>query len=702
EMDASEGLLSWQETFEKHSIIEARSIEKQLRLSIANDRGRLRNLVGDNYRELLGTADRIVLVEKQTREVESQIYELGQQCQPPAAQRGASKAQPRRQVIAQLRLLQRSVSEARLASRQKEWLLCSRLIAIAGLLAKSLGEEAIPAVRPLGRKAAAIRQALLLSVDVKLSSPLSEPQALVEACCAYAFVTSASSTDVLTHVQRLRLEKLRKVLGSDKVSHKTVVDALRYLLESLQVIKNLAGRSLLEALGSLQKQPIWESEALQSLELLDLKSLVALLPEEIRAFTPLFKRRPLAPRDVHQLLEGWSNEARALWLSSLEQHMLSTESYVDLLQLRQSLYGTFLPLYFSTPGGSDLFEAVRKAIEARMHTLAKNRCLALSHIVSRFDSSLRRPETAPSLWQPELAKLSLNDGGQTLLQQVWGRYTGRSRSQTKALRRITRWISSVQDMQAEFDKLRNSRWREHLEEADDEQEDEAQEILDTLTQTDPASYAGHLQKALLAVLAAYEEKVSGSVDQLGLPGDHIFEAVSLLRVIRDSLNLLQRAFRDHRFDQVRGKLPSLYGIIANGVVARLAEWESAEVGSTIPPAASSLDDVPSPRAVAFLQQLCAVMLDIGNMDIWSADVVSATKSAVASYIFQEEGEGEDGDGDNSKRRGHFMETAFDEAYLRTAFGQPRLSAAESQRKAAEAYWARTHLLFGVLAGGLHK
>ncbi|RMZ90431.1 hypothetical protein DV736_g2321, partial [Chaetothyriales sp. CBS 134916] len=679
-MDASESSQSWQEAFEKHSIVETRSIEKQLRLSIANDKGRLRNLVGDNYRELLGTADRIVLLDKQTREVERQIYEIGQQCQPPVIQRGLSKAHPRRQIIAQLRLLQRSVSEARLAFRQNEWLRCSRLVVIARLLAKSLGNESIPTVQLLQSKASSLRQALMLSVDAKLSNPLSEPQTLIEACYAYCFVTSSSSSDVLKHMQRLRLEKLRKVLLLDKSSHSTMVDTLHYLLESLQVIKNLTGRSLLEALSNLQKQPIWESQPLQSLELLDLKSLVALLPEEIRSFTPFFKRTPLAPHDVQKMLEGWSNEARALWASSLEQHMLSTESYTDLLQLRQGLYTTLLPLYFSTTGGGELFQAIRKAIEARMHALATNRCLSLSHIVSRFEKFVKMPEVAPSLWQPELAKLSLNDGGHKLIQQVWGRYTGRPASQAKALRRITRWISSVEDMQDEFDKLRNSRWREHLEEADDEQDDEAQEILNALTRKDPASYTGHLQEALLAALGAYEEKVSGSVDKLGTQGDHTLEAVSLLRVIRDSLNLLRRAFRDHRFDQVRGKLPHLYGIIANGVVARLVQSETQ--ASTISPA-SSLEDVPSPRTFAFIQKLCGVMLDIGSTDIWSADVVNTLQSAITGCIFQDE------------KRKHFMETAFDEDYIRTALGQP--SAAESRNKAAVAYWARTKLLFGVLA-----
>ncbi|RMZ86176.1 hypothetical protein DV737_g233, partial [Chaetothyriales sp. CBS 132003] len=568
-MDASESLQSWQEAFEKHSIVETRSIEKQLRLSIANDKGRLRNLVGDNYRELLGTADRIVLLDKQTREAERQIYEIGQQCQPPVTQHDPSKAQ---------------------------------------------------------------------------------------------------------------LEKLRKVLLLDNPSSSTMVDTLYYLLESLQVIKNLAGRTLLEALGNLQKQPIWESQPLQSLEWLDLKSLVVLLPEELRSFTPFFKRTPLAPRDVQQMLEGWADEARILWLSSLKQHMFRTESGADLLQLRQSLYTTLLPLYFSTPGRRELFQAIRKAIEGRMHVLATNRCVSLSHVVSRFEKYVRVPQAAPSLWQPELAKLSLNDGGQKLIQQVWSRYTGRPVSQAKALRRITRWISSVEDMQDEFDKLRNIRWREHLEDADDEQDDEAQAILDALAQKDPVSYTGHLQQTLVAALGAYEEKVSDSVEELGMQGDHTLEAVSLLRITRDSLNLLRRAFRDHQFEQVRAKLPHLYGIIANGVVARLVQSE--DQASTIPPA-SSLDDVPSPRTFAFIQKLCAVMLDVGNTDIWSADVVNAVQRAVTGYIFQDE------------KRKHFMETSFDEDYIRTVLGQR--SAGESRSKAADAYWARTKLLFGVLA-----
>lgn len=308
------------------------------------------SLGSNNYRELLASAEQIVLLEVQTKKAETHISEIGRGCQPPLAPGRQRPNNPRSRIVVQLRLLKACLSEARTALRRSDVLQCAQLFVIARILTKSLVGENIPAVAPLQSKVASLRISLLRSADSKLTSPLTEASEMVNACCAYCLVTSSSSIEALKHVQRLRLDRVRSLLSPELLHQQVLVDALRYYLDSLQVLKGLAGRSLLDVLGNLQKRPILEDQSLDNAELLDLRSVRALLPDEIRSFMPYFKRTPLAPSETSQMLNSWSDEVRQTFSSGLARQLRSITSCSDFLQLRQQLYLVFLPVYFRLLG----------------------------------------------------------------------------------------------------------------------------------------------------------------------------------------------------------------------------------------------------------------------------------------------------------------------------------------------------------------
>ncbi len=206
-------------------------------------------------------------------------------------------------------------------------------------------------------------------------------------------------------------------------------------------------------------------------------------------------------------------------------------------------------------------------------------------------------------------------------------------------------------------------------------------------QKDPEAYIVHLRRTLTAAIATYESSLSEAVSQLVDQDGGGQSAVNLLRVIRDSMGPLQSmSTTEDRFEKLQSALPQLHRLIAAEVVSRLSASELMD--HAVPSSSSELEDLPSPRTIAFLQRLSSLMLGIGSTDTWSPGAVHAAKEAVASHIFRED------------QKLLYVETSFDDGYLRIALGLPlpedRLPSSPQGRVIKE-YWSRTKLLFGILA-----
>ncbi|KAK3079513.1 hypothetical protein LTS18_004663, partial [Coniosporium uncinatum] len=80
------GFKSWEDAFQ-YPIPTVRGFEQQLRSNASENREKLRTLVGASYRDLLGTAERIVDMDERMQRVETILGQAGRKCNSRAVER---------------------------------------------------------------------------------------------------------------------------------------------------------------------------------------------------------------------------------------------------------------------------------------------------------------------------------------------------------------------------------------------------------------------------------------------------------------------------------------------------------------------------------------------------------------------------------------------------------------------------------------
>jgi conserved oligomeric Golgi complex subunit 1 len=680
-MEAAAELETWQEAFEKHPIATTRAIERQLRASAANNRDKLRVLVGSNYRELLSTAEQIITLETQTKSAESHLSNIGQQCHPPNYRKQSGPNIPKRRLLAQLRLLQRCIVVVKSAIDRGNLLLSAQLTVVSRLLLRSLGEDEalLKSVEQCRDRIASLRRQLLRRIDLVLTSPRTSSSIMVQTSCSYCLVTSSSFQDVVRHVGRLRLERLRKSLDDEDPSDQNLLRGLRYYIASLRVIEHLTGRAMIDALGSLQKRPILQEPDIATLDLLDLKSLQTLVPDEVLTFIPYFKRTPFASDEVRKTLADWSTNAAPILAKALNQLVSQKDDTDSVLSLRKELFSALLPVYFSVPGSSALYKALRGVINERVEGISVQHVEALGRYTISGTSSTGG---TPSLWSEDLATVSLDRGADIFLRHVHSRRRGVTPQLGRDSRSLRAWLSATRKIMTTFDSLKDVRWRDVMEEPDDEQEDEANAIVKEMGRDDSTRYISQTTKALREGFVRFENNIVESISKDMDEDISASHTVQHLRYLREMVLPIRQSFQSEaNFEKVEELIPRLHQIVANSIASEVCP-ESEVVSPT--DSQQLIQNVPSPEAFNFLRQLSLTMSTVGGTDTWSPAAVKVLKAAVAVRVLN---------------NGIHVKSAFDKAYLHTALDKIAESGddAESQTKAARDYWNRTKLLFGILS-----
>ncbi|EXJ83707.1 hypothetical protein A1O1_07331 [Capronia coronata CBS 617.96] len=691
-MEPGGTIATWQQAFEEYRIPATRAIEKQLRASVTRDKEKLRALVGGSYRELLATAEAIVALDAKTKAAEEHISTISHNCRPPPHDLSARPPSSNKAALAQLRLLQRCCTTSATALRAQNILQCAQLIVISRLLLKSLGDQQglARSLEILTNKISLLRRRLLRQVDAKLLNPLSTRSDVLDSLCSYCLVTSVSSEDALAYFRQLRLDKIRRQLTKSGDRY-TICDALRYQIESLQTFKSLTGRPIADAMNNLQRRPILADATIKELELLDLDTVWSLLPVEIHTFVPYFKRITLSPEEMRSRLEAWSVEASRVLSAALDSHLSNMTNVTDVLEFRKELYTILLPSYFSVPASADIAAQIRHCLNQRLTAICQTQGSRLNDITKLLLEGTNAEDSAKSLWDADLAQASLSNGGSRFIKQVKNRHAGLNRVLSKAARMLDAWILSVNATQNQIDELPKIRWRDIVEEPEEEQEDDASRLIRGLSETDREAYSRELQEALRVSLSEYEKSMVEAASLIADDASSVYRAVTLLRSIRTSLVALQRAFPDDtRFDDLDAIVPKLHEVVANEIARQLSQSTRQGRKSDKLIEAALPEKMPSPAAFSTLRRLCQIMLDIGGTDLWSPPAVHAMKKAIRHQV------------SDAGQKSNYARNEFDEAYLGAALGHvlPEHSSKDAgsdmTARAAAEYWKRTKSLFGVL------
>lgn len=749
-------LASWEDAFQ-YPLPVVRRLEQQLRKNIDENRTKLRSLVGTSYRDLLGTAERIVEMDEQIQQTEHYMSDIGRKCNARALERIADnharmknvragqEDKGRRRVVAQTKVLQNSLAVTRRIIRSGgDALLAAKLLVLARLLHKGLagGEEPAPAVlEDLRRKLGQTRKRLLGYISRSLVKTNLATDITVQALCAYSLISSSSPKDVLRYFMQVRFEQLES--KAETLSEASMPEMLDVYSQTLLDTKELFPRRFADSLSQLSKAALIRDAGVRSVFELSLDVYEQWIAEDVRNFHPWVRHDQLSSADVAGALSSWTKQAQSCLLQALKDILAHQSDAHAVLAIRQQVLIKYLSLgaKLRNEEHARAVDDIRTAFLGKLEDIADNAAkmsgLAVDAQLSGSDSIL------PKVWDLATEDLDLNGGAAYLRKAVIDRQHGRSASSESISRALDNWTSNLQQFAEAIATMRSFKWDDDLDlELDDLTDSESLQI--TLSRQDPQQLELRLHKAAASSLQRAYKQIEEMVESTTYPA-------LLIRVVRD-VDQRRRALSYvlEKIDDQSKASKTFVAALHRKVAAKVCDEPLQRYSESRTRAVVALWDgspalpvQPSPASYRLIKDLHRQMSDVG-FDLWSLDAVQMLKTIVgerleyqlSSVVIDEpqeppkndlsnghaaeaeaEREGSNAEapsGDENRNR--LVQTLFDLLYLQriitTGSQDERLgrvivelrkrvdledTANERLKRSANEYWRRTHLLFGLLA-----
>ena len=369
--------------------------------------------------------------------------------------------------------------------------------------------------------------------------------------------------------------------------------------------------------------------------------------------------------------------------------------------------------------------------------------------------------SCPSMWDHDFATASLGKGASTFKRRLIDRHLGHSKTTTLILASLHRWTAAMSNSLEKIQQLRTTRWIDFIEEdedVDDDGDDKTEIVERNLQKDDPDHYEHEHKSSLDTATLEFQSRIKAAVENLF--ETETPKAIFLLRTIRGIYHhMTSSTTQQPDLTILASTIPRLHQLLATNTtstlvdpiqssssfIKRLKIKALAHLWEGDPP----LPTHPSPPVFKLLQRLTGIMADQGP-DLWSGDAVEEVKRAVRKQIVEgkllpvetkawENGTAEklklangtrdDGDGRKADQQ-ISIQVLFDVLYLLHALelqgesnqtttdesgseamtsktlirhlkesvsGHLDATAMTALESRAKNYWARTSLLFGLLA-----
>lgn len=637
---------TWEDAFQ-YPVPVVRRLEQQLRGSINENRDKLRTLVGISYRDLLGTAERIIDMDVQMRETDDLLSEISQKCNARAIERIAAnharsvKSQRersgRRNALAStLALLQTCLNiGGRMIKRGGSPLLAAKLIVLARLLHSSAAKspDPPPVLDILRTRLASLRRRALSHIDKILSKPDVEREALVEALASFSLATTSTPTDVLGHFLKTRAEAMTDLL--DDASEGGVHSAMSLLLGTLKDAQMVFPRRLADLLTRLQHEPLLQSQGIRATSELDLDIHERWIAEDVRNFTPYLRHDHLQATQATKIIRTWAQTAKKTILGGLKTLLVSMTDAQKVMTLRKDIILRALTADRKLPGLEQVtfFEDLRACFMEGLGRIAINTSNDLVTVVDkslRDHNSSRVPQSLTDIWETMSDDVDLGKGALEFRNLIINTSQGKD-SQLQSLgQSMQLWSSHMAGLSATIKGMKEDRWNDELDlDLEDDLEFESAP-QDLLTKEDPKALHAVMdeeqKKALSSVFEHLESTVSGGN---GSGPSSAFLLRLLREVLHHSATMESPA---HPINPPSALLDTLHDQLAQQVLNQSLEYRKAtkwipfnrRPATTLWEGTPPVPVQPSPACFRFLHETCKTMKEVGT-DLWTVSAVVALK-----------------------------------------------------------------------------
>jgi hypothetical protein len=643
---------SWEDAFQ-YPVPVVRRLEQQLRSNINENSDKLRSLVGNSYRDLLSTAERIVDMDHQIRSVDTRLGDIGQKCNARAIERIAANQRKtvnaqrhrnhaRNALASNIALLQRCMTQAlQLIKRGNFALRAAKLLVISRLLFTSAAKSPDPPalLDHLKSRLTSLRRKLLNHIDKHLASATLERSALVDTLVAFSLATTSTPTDVLNHFLHVRASSLGDLVESP--SQAGLHDALGLLITTIKEVQTVFPKQLSALLGRIQDEPLLQDSAIQDMPELNLEIYETWISDDVRNFTPWLRHDQLQASAATIVLKKWVAQAKSTLIQGLNSLLDDTHDISAIVTLRKEFISRSLSADRKLPGldPSSFFEQLRTSFNRRLRACVIASTNVGEYIVGpylrgEYIQSIINPGPAANLWDPVNLEIDPGKGSITFRNLIHNASQGKDPSLQSLVKSFSSWSSDLATWSTTIKAMRDDRWNDDLD-LDIEDDFEIDSPQDLLAREDP----DELQKLLASEKAkslkdAYEQ-IQSYVEEQG----RTIRSLRLLRELRHQASLGET--QASTTNPPPSLFQTLHEMLAEQVLEKSLEQRRSTTKSLklfvrAPPVAlwegsPPLPVQPSPACFRYLHDTCKTMTDIGS-DLWSPSALSILKIRLRKTI----------------------------------------------------------------------
>jgi hypothetical protein len=637
---------SWNEAFQ-HPVQSTRKFEQALRNHADQNRQKLRNIVGSSYRDLLGTADRIISMDEQIQSVEGSLGVVGQLCNSRSLEKILGNAERFHKVTgirnstktalaSQLALLQNFITIiARLIPTDGSVLVTAKLLVLSRLLQKSLSQlqpdsELIESLR---KRLAALRRRVLTAIDKRLGNPEATWKLLIDDMSAFCLTTNATPSDILRHLHAVRLKAINEFLHSTEDSADGPVKAVECLIDTLRVSQVIFPKRLSDTLSRLKDAPLLQSKDVVAIEELELRLHDPWIPEDLRNYTPWPRHDELKEGESKKQIRTWAKQAVNTLQTGLAEALEKETDFPQILKQRESIFH-ILPWTDTDMPGLILTEVVddfRSIFTNRLEALIKSNAEQLSTITSALSTSLASLDgkiSSTSLWDDDLTLMDAHNGAFAFKTALLRAFQGADPASIAFTEQYDQWSKSMAQVESTIKSMRASRW-----EADLDDPENVEERTQLLSQDDPNMLSTTFKAQQSEALKVLTSTLTALATEAPSSTHPVRQATLLLRLTRSLPLSLPASALTPLHEQLASHVSfATLGVLEKSL-ARLAAAESL-ASSTLWEGTPALPVSVLPGTYRFLREVCAAMEGVGS-DIWgSSGCLDRLRHALSEGVAQ--------------------------------------------------------------------
>ncbi|KAF3223968.1 hypothetical protein TWF192_006209 [Orbilia oligospora] len=636
-------LEKWEDAFQ-HPVASVRGTEKQLRVALQEKKEGLRALVGESYRDLLKTAERIIEMNDSIQRVEFHLSQASKQCNYGTLQKKAANAVTMKE-----------------NEDNKAPLVAAKLYILARLLRRSVSEKIkSPFITSLEKQLSGLRVTILRDLEHELCKLDADSSKILQCLGAYSLITSSSASDTFMYFQNLRLNAVVSLLRQDTVSAETILEAIRLVNENLRLSTHLFPRRLSDTLTTLKIKPIFQEPAIHDILELNMAVHGNWISESIRKYTPWLKTDDLSNDGCKAEISSKLGTTLRAIFDGLEKAVKVVNQVESLVQIRYNILAASRGVMGRTSdlNSEDLKQSlskIREIVNTRIREVLNGDIGGIGVLGSELSTLVANSTTRkrePASWSSMLSSFENAKGGRNLKAMV--RAVNHSdKPGLRAIRlRHAKWVSNIASNYSHIRKMAEERdWDPDND--DDDDEIDAPESLKEMNNKDTESLLSIYSEGLLEGYRLLETNLSTLVDGMRqtdeeaestLPIENSCIALRFITVIRNtSLQYANTNIIDLSWFG-KDATSRLYEFLAKGVAKKALrgfgkdlsrrKWTSDVSFDSLWEGSPKLPVQPSPLVFKFLRALVQSMNDIGA-DVWSRDAADTLKRNVAKSIWEE-------------------------------------------------------------------